>query len=306
MSITLEQALARVPLFQSNPNLQPQPITGGITNRNYRVEVNGESFVLRLSGKNTELLGIHRPTEREANSAAAALGFAPEVMYFIEPEGYLVTRFVEGEPITVETMRMEDWLAQVAGALHQFHTRAPVLETTFDIFEVIAALAQVARENHCVFPPNFTELMGKAAAVKRAFAYEPYTPRPCHNDLLNANFLNSDGKLIILDWEYAGMGDVYFDLANFSHHHALADTQIRFFLAAYFGAATGKHFARLKLMEPLSDLREALWGTVQTGISTLDEDFAGYAHQWYARAAEAFQAERFQAWLSTVSGPDRV
>jgi thiamine kinase-like enzyme len=304
MSLTLEQALARVPLFQSNPNLQPQPITGGITNRNYRVEVNGESFVLRLSGKNTELLGIHRPTEREANSAAAALGFAPEVIYFIEPEGYLVTRFVEGEPIAVETMQMEDWLAQVAGALQQFHTRAPVLETSFDIFEVIAALTQVARENHCVFPPNFAELMGKADVVRRALAYELYTPRPCHNDLLNANFLNVNGKLIILDWEYAGMGDVYFDLANFSHHHALADTQIRFFLAAYFGATTEKHFARLKLMEPLSDLREALWGTVQSGISTLDEDFAGYAHQWYTRAAEAFQDERFDGWLSTVSGSD--
>ena len=300
MSLTLEQALARVPLFQSNPNLQPQPITGGITNRNYRVEVNGESFVLRLSGKNTELLGIHRPTEWEANRAAAALGFAPEVVYFIEPEGYLVTRFVEGEPIAPETMRTENWLAQVADALQRFHTSGPALVTAFDIFEVIAALTQVARENHCIFPRNFAELMGKADAVKSALAHELYTPRPCHNDLLNANFLSVSGKLIILDWEYAGMGDVFFDLANFSHHHVLADAQIRFFLAAYFGTATEKHFARLKLMEPLSDLREALWGTVQSGISTLDEDFAGYAHEWYARAAEAFQDERVGEWLHLV------
>ena len=305
MSLTPQQALARVPLWKSIPDLQPKPLPGGITNRNYRVEVNGEAFVLRMSGKNTELLGIHRPTEREANQAAAALGIAPEVVYFIEPEAYLVTRFIEGDPISVETMGEENWLAQVAHALHRFHSHGPALDTRFDIFAVISSLTNVAHTHNCQFPENFDWLMEKVRAVERAFDHvvpnaEPYTPRPCHNDLLNGNFLNANGQLIILDWEYAGMGDVYFDLANFSHHHSLNDDQIHFFLEQYFGTTTEKHFARLKLMEPLSDMREALWGTVQTGISTLDEDFAGYAHAWYTRAAEAFQDARFPLWLNQI------
>jgi len=302
MSLTLEQTLARVPMWNSTQDLQPVPLLGGITNRNYRVEVNGESFVLRMSGKNTELLGIHRPTEREANKAAASLGIAPEVVYFIEPEGYLVTRFIEGDPISVETLGEESWLTQVAQSLHLFHTQGPTtLESTFNIFEVIASLTNVGREHNCQFPENFDWLMEKVRAVETAFAPEPYTPRPCHNDLLNGNFLNANGKLIILDWEYAGMGDVYFDLANFSHHHSLNDDQIRFFLNEYFGAASEKHFARLKLMEPLSDMREALWGTVQTGISTLDEDFVGYANQWYNRAAASFQDSHVGLWLKESS-----
>jgi thiamine kinase-like enzyme len=300
MSLTLEQALARVPLWKSAQNLQPKPLTGGITNRNYRVDVNSESFVLRMSGKNTDLLGIHRPTEREANIFAAALGIAAEVVYFIEPEGYLVTRFVDGVPIPVETMGEENWLAQVARSLHRFHTQAPALENTFDIFQVIASLTRVARENHCKFPEEFDWFMKNVREVDGAFAHKPYVPHPCHNDLLNGNFLNANGKLIILDWEYAGMGDVYFDLANFSHHHSLTDDQIHFFLEQYFGTITEKQFARLKLMEPLSDMREALWGTVQTGISALDEDFAGYANQWYTGAAQSFQDPRMRVWLNEI------
>lgn len=300
MTLTLEEALARTPMWRQAPDLQPQPLTGGITNRNYRVEVGGEAFVLRLSGENTEMLGIHRPTEWQANQAAAALGIAPEAVYFIEPEGCLVTRFVEGEPIAVEGMREQGRLSQIADALRLFHTRGPALANRFDIFEVIASLTTIGRAHGGLFPGHFEWLLAQAQAVEAAFARDPYTPRPCHNDLLTANFLDADGRLVILDWEYAGMGDVTFDLANFSHHHSLTDAQARFLLEAYYGEATRRRFARLKLMEPLSDLREALWGTVQTVISTLDEDFAGYADLWYARAAAAFADERVSDWLSMV------
>lgn len=301
MPLTLEEALKRAPMWQGLAGLEPQPLTGGITNRNYRIEADGESFVLRLSGENTDLLGIHRPSEWAANQAAAALGIAPETVYFIEPEGCLVTRFIKGEPIPVEAMAGEQWLSQVAAALRLFHTRGPLLDNRFDIFEVIAALARAGRAHGCRFPDNFERLMEQVAAVATAFAHRPYTPRPCHNDLLTANFLDADGRLVILDWEYAGMGDVTFDLANFSHHHSLGDAQVRFLLSAYYGASTELSFARLKVMEPLSDLREALWGTVQSGISSLDEDFAGYAEQWYTRAETSFADERFAAWLSLLS-----
>lgn len=297
MQTTLTQALARLPLWDAAFTPDPIPLTGGITNRNYRLDVGADSYVLRLSGENTELLGIHRRTERAANAAAFALGLAPEVVYFLEPEGYLVTRFVEGAPLSAETLREPGWLKQVAQALARFHAHGPALDHAFDIFQVLADLTEVARQHHGRFPENFAWLMARVAEVQRAFARAPYTPRPCHNDLLSANFLDQQGRLIILDWEYAGMGDVTFDLANFACHHALDDAQLRFFLECYFGAATEKHLARVRLMEPLSDMREALWGVAQTGLSTLDEDFAGYARQWFERAGAAFQAPRLGEWL---------
>ena len=69
-------------------------LSGGITNHNFRVDVEGESFVLRMGGAETELLGIDRRTEREANHRAFEVGIAPHVVGFAEPEGWLVTRFI--------------------------------------------------------------------------------------------------------------------------------------------------------------------------------------------------------------------
>ncbi len=301
MSLPLEQTLLRVPFFPDPLPSPPVPLTGGITNRNFRIDLPDASYVLRLSGKNTDLLGIHRPTERDANTFAASIGIAAEVVYYIEPEGYLVTRFVEGKPLPPEIIGQETWLARVATSLRRFHTEAPPLVNTFDIFQVIATLTRIGQEHHGPFPDNFAWLMENVRAVESAFARAQYTPHPCHNDLLNGNFLNHADTLIILDWEYAGMGDVFFDLANFSHHHALTDDQIRYFLTQYFGESPPQHFARLKLMEPLSDLREALGGTIQTAISPLDEDFAGYARQWYQSATQSFQDPRVPAWLNQIS-----
>ena len=104
MSQSLEATLARVPPWRGKA-FTTSPLTGGITNRNYRVEVEGESFVLRLAGAKTELLGIDRPNEYAATLAAASIGVGPEVIYFIEPEGYLVTRFIVGRPILPDEIR---------------------------------------------------------------------------------------------------------------------------------------------------------------------------------------------------------
>ena len=75
-------------------------LSGGITNHNFRVDVEGESFVLRMGGAETDLLGIDRRTEREANHRAFEVGIAPHVVGFAEPEGWLVTRFIHGRPIS--------------------------------------------------------------------------------------------------------------------------------------------------------------------------------------------------------------
>ena len=81
------------------------------------------------------------------------------------------------------------------------------------------------------------------------------------------------------------MGDIFFDLGNFCHHHRFSDELVQVLLQEYFGEVTPKVFAHLKLMWPMSTIHEAMWGTTQTGISTLDEDFQGYADLWFARHA---------------------
>jgi thiamine kinase-like enzyme len=280
-------------------NIKSSFLDGGITNQNYRVEIEGRSFVVRIGGSNTELLGINRSYEYLAHQAAARLGIAPEIFYFIEPEGYLVTAFIEGRPLPPEEIGRPEQIRRVAEALRQVHA-LPAIPATFSPFRFVEHGANLARQHGVALPENFGLLLGGMRDIEAAFLQNPFSPSLCHNDLLNGNFLD-DGRLRILDWEYAGMGDPFFDLANFAINHEFSDEQDRLLLEAYFGQVMLAHLARLKLMKVMSDFREAMWGMIQIGISKLDFDFRGYANKHFERLAENMKEARWGQWLSTAS-----
>ncbi|HEX6269134.1 MAG TPA: choline/ethanolamine kinase family protein [Anaerolineales bacterium] len=305
MGLTLEEALARVPFFANAEELKSAPLTGGITNLNYKVEADGKPYVLRITGADTELLGISRDVEYAANLAAGKLGVAPEVVYFIEPEGYLVTRFIDGKRIPPDEIIKPENIRRVARKLRVFHKNGPELKAEFNVFRRIEMLSDVSRRYSSEFPFDFDWIMQKVHETEQALLKDHYTPTPCHDDLLNLNFLDEEvpgeiGEMRLLDWEYAGMGDTFFDLGNFSHHHRLNDELMRLLLQEYFGDVTDKNFARLKLMSAMSEIHEAMWGTTQTGISTLEEDFQGYADLWFGRAREDMTDLRWDRWLKDI------
>jgi thiamine kinase-like enzyme len=192
-------------------------------------------------------------------------------------------------------------LNRVAGKLRLFHEKASPLPAEFNAFRSIEQLVAASRSHQCTFPRDFDWIAERVSKVERVLLKIPYRPSPCHDDLLNLNFLDEGGELRILDWEYAGMGDIFFDLANFSHHHELNDEQIEQFLQSYFGEARPADKARLRLMWPVSEVHEALWGTLQSGISKLDEDFVGYANHWFDLATTALKDERWKSWMDAAA-----
>jgi thiamine kinase-like enzyme len=306
MTLSIDAAIARVPFLAKAKSLKTTPLTGGITNLNYKIEADGKSYVLRITGANTDKLGIKRDVEHAANKAAGLLGIAPEVMYFIEPEGYLVTRYVNGKHIPPEEIVKPNNIIRVVRKLRLFHKRAPELKAEFNVFRRVEMLTKTSKGNNCKFPFDFDWIVQKKNEVEKALLKDPYIPTPCHDDLLNLNWMDEDtpgeiGEIRLLDWEYAGMGDIFFDLANFCHHHRLNDDQVRFLLQEYFGEVTPKNFAHLKLMWPMSEMHEAMWGTTQTGISKLEEDFQGYADLWFGRLRQHVTDLRWDQWLKDVA-----
>jgi thiamine kinase-like enzyme len=306
MALTLEQAIARVPFLRDAKDLKTMPLSGGITNLNYKIDTDSKSYVLRITGADTDKLGIRRDVEHQANLEAGKLGVAPEVVYFIEPEGYLLTRFVNGKRLPPEEIVKPENIIRVVRKIRLFHTRAPELNGEFNVFRRVEWLTSVSKSNNCKFPFDFDWIMMKMHQVEEALLKDPYIPTPCHDDLLNLNWLDEDvpgeiGEVRLLDWEYAGMGDIFFDLGNFCHHHRLTDDQVRFLLQEYFGEVTPKNFARCKLMWPMSEIHEAMWGTTQTGISKLDEDFQGYADLWFGRVRQHVTDLRWDQWLKDVA-----
>jgi thiamine kinase-like enzyme len=256
-----------------------EPLGGGITNHNFKVTAGGEAFVLRIGGKDTALLGIDRSIEHEATVAAAKLGVGPEVVAFVEPEGYLVTRFVEGETGKVTT-------AEAAALLRRLHG-APAIHGRFDSFRVVEAYAATAGARGVHQTASYT--MAKAIADRIERRRGGYVPTPCHNDLLAANFVGGADRTWIVDWEYAGMGDPAFDLANFAVNNGLDEVGDAELLAAYGGGDPDVHI----LMRFMSDFREAMWGVVQRAIAELDFDFAAYADEHFDRLEATASEPRF-------------
>jgi thiamine kinase-like enzyme len=295
MTLTLEQAIARVPVWAGKQVLQTTPLGGGITNLNYKVDVAGESFVLRITGAKTELLGIDRENEYLANLQAGELGIAPEVVFFIRPEGYLVTRFIDSRPLPPEEITTKANLKQLAFILKKIHALPPV-PGKFDVFRVVENYAETVRGYQVIFPTDFDWITTCASEAEGALSVHPYTPCSCHNDLLNANFL-FDGNIRVLDWEYAGMGDVFFDLANFSAHHQLTDDQDRWLLECYLGEVTPRSWGRLKIMKVMSDYREAMWAMIQIAVSTLDFDFREYADKFFERMKNNMKGPDWDLWI---------
>src|SRR5687768_15631429 len=114
---TLVQALQRVPELAGR-ELELRVLSGGITNRNFLVSIRDadDRYVIRLAGNDTHLLGISREVEHAATVAAAGVGVGPEVTAFIRPEGYLVTRFIDGSPVSDEAVREPETLKRVAAS----------------------------------------------------------------------------------------------------------------------------------------------------------------------------------------------
>jgi thiamine kinase-like enzyme len=263
-----------------------EPLGGGITNQNFKVEAGGQEFVLRIGGTDTELLGIDRAAEHAASRIAAELGLGPEVVAFLEPEGYLVTRFVNGEVGKVDVER-------VGAALRLLHG-GPALPGRFDSFRVVETYRVTAREHGVAVPSAYEAAKELADRIERRRSGASL--RPCHNDLLNANFIDDGVRLWLVDWEYAGMGDPFFDLGNFAVNHELAEEGENALLAAY-GSDDGD---ALVLMRFMSDFREAMWGIVQLAISELDFDFAAYAEEHFERLARTAAEPRFLKALQTT------
>ena len=297
----LVAALQRVPDLAGR-SLVLTPISGGITNRNFRVDADGGlaaaghgglTCVIRLGGNDTHLLGISREVEHAATVAAAGVGVGPEVMAFIRPEGYLVTRFIVGNGISDEAVHDPATIRRVADSIRRIHG-GPAIPGIFAPFRIGEAYRALAAARGIDIPAAYEAAHERMRRIEIAFLRDPVEMRPCHNDLLNANFIDDGARVRIVDWEYAGMGDPFFDLGNFSVNHGLDADEDAIMLEAYEGTVRLERLARLRLMRVVSDFREGMWGVLQQAISSLDVDFVAYAEHHLGRLMANASGEAFE------------
>jgi thiamine kinase-like enzyme len=268
----------------------PEPLTGGITNKNYLVRDRRERFVVRI-GDDIPVHQVMRFNELAASRAAAAVGLSPQVVHS-EP-GALVFRFIEGKTLAAEDVRPRPMLARILPLIRRCHRempqhlRGPAL--IFWVFHIVRDYAATLHEGRSRWIPELPRLLRAAAGLEAAIG--PIDVVYGHNDLLPANFIDDGTRLWLIDWDYAGFNSPLFDLGNLCSNNEVAPEDEAWLLEAYFECPLDDGLRRrYQTMKCASLLREAMWGMVSEIHSTLDFDYRAYASDYLARFERAFAA----------------
>jgi thiamine kinase-like enzyme len=297
-------ALARVPLFGNvqQRGLKIKRLGGGLTNVTYKVTVGGAAYALRLAGEGTSEY-IDRIAEEHNARVAAEAGINAEVIYFDATDGTMVTRFVDGVSMNAGDGFGRDSGAPVraARALKRVHTLGRVFKSRFDVFAAIEGYLELLRGWRTPLPEDYYEVGQRARAVRLALEVSPAALVPCHNDPWPANLLDADGRIYLIDWEYSGMNDPMWDLADLSVEARFGPEQDRTMMEAYHGIGLSQALcSRLEVYKAMSDLHWSVWGFVQHAKGNRAEDFWSYGLERLGRSKTRMGGADFGRHLSVV------
>ncbi|HET7727862.1 MAG TPA: phosphotransferase [Candidatus Limnocylindrales bacterium] len=297
---TVEEVIAAIPGWAGR-RIEVEELSGGLTNRNYLVRVDGSPVVVRVPGESTELLAIDRDNEVHNARAAAETGIAPRVLETVPAFGAMVIEYVPSRTMSNETLAAPGMPARVGRSLRQLHT-APRFLLDFDMFRLVERYMAVVDERAIPVPDGFRAGLPALPRLEAALGADPLPTVPCHNDLLAENYLDDGGDLLrIVDFEYSGNNDPCFELANTAQELLWDEAQRRELCAAYFGEATDALMARMSLQMIMSDMGWTLWAAIQARISTIEYDFTGWAEERWARADAKLRSPELEDWLRAVT-----
>ncbi len=281
--------------------IRVSPIAAGLTNQNFRVDVDGTPFFVRLPGQSTDLLAVDRGNELHNTRAAAAAGVGPKVVDHDAASGALVLEWIDGRTMSNAAFAEPGTPARIAEALRRLHA-GPRFLTDFDMFRLTEYYLRVVDERSIRIPHGYRDRMAEVGRIEAALGRRPLPTVPCHNDLLAENYLDDGSTLWIVDYEYSGNNDPTFELGNTAQELGFDAARQEELCAAYFGperfAREGSALlARMRLQMIMSDVGWTLWAAIQAAISSIDYDFWGWAEERWGRAASALRDPEFDRWL---------
>ncbi len=281
-----------------------EPLPGGLTNRNYKVSTAEGSYVVRLSKPaSADELAVDRRAEYENSVRAAAAGVGAPVVAYLPDDNILVVGWLEGETLSDEHFQHPGVLQRVALACRRLHAGEPFVNR-FDMFELQADYLARVRRRGFRLPPGYLGHADAFARIRAAFAVRPVIPVPCNNDLLAANFIDDGRAVWIIDYEYSGNNDPYFELGNLWSECHLHLDQLEQLVEDYDGAPSRSHVARARLWGLMSQYGWTLWASIQDATSALDFDFWSWGMEKYERAEATLRGPDFERLLDDTTRED--
>ncbi|MEE8275465.1 MAG: phosphotransferase [Alphaproteobacteria bacterium] len=268
--------------------VEPEPVTGGITNLNFVVVDRGERFFVRL-GDDIPVHGVMRFNELAASRAAHAAGVSPEVVH-AEP-GALVLRFVEGTTYGEAEVRKAHAEARIVPMIRRVHREIPKHfqgpALIFWVFQVMRGYANSLRDGASRMTGELPRFVEINEALEKAVG--PVEVVFGHNDLLASNFIDDGKRLWLVDWDYAGFNSPLFDLANLASNNQFDAAAEDRLLESYFETTADDAMRRrLAAMKCASLLRETMWSMVSEIHLDIDFDYVAYTAENLARFERAW------------------
>ncbi|MGK0498413.1 MAG: thiamine kinase [Oceanicoccus sp.] len=263
----LDAALAEWPLWSECEPTTVKPLGNGLTNQSYCVQSPHSQWVLRINANHSHSLDINRQSELQAMSLAADEGITPHCHYSDPHQRYLLTEYIDGEHWSLEKSQSVAGGQQLAQLLQKIH-QLPAITAMLDVREKIEKYWQgidmhsdMAMQLHALTD----QLEHHIVASQRLFSTQDNARLClCHNDLLTENLIIKNESLYAIDWEYAAMGDPFFDLAVICEGQQLDDSTAKQLLVAYLGRSFNKQdLQRLAHQRVIYSYLALLWYALQ-------------------------------------------
>src|SRR5215216_2173860 len=192
MSI-IEEAVSKIADWQGK-DITIQPLSGGLTNTNFRVTVDGTPYFLRVPGESTELLAIDRKNEVYNTKAAAEAGVAPPVLYHLPEYDVMVLKFLEGKTMSKDALKGPGMPTRMAHAIKTLHAGSRFY-SDFNMFRLTEYYLELCSERSIDLPEGYPERLPTVASIEEAMSVHPLPTVPCNNDLLAENYIDDGKKL---------------------------------------------------------------------------------------------------------------
>ncbi|MCC6501229.1 MAG: phosphotransferase family protein [Anaerolineales bacterium] len=294
----IDEVVTKIPDWKDKQN-SITPLSGGLTNSNFKVEVDGLPYFVRVPGESTELLAIDRNNEYHNTKAASEAGVAPKIFYHLPEYNVMVLEFLNGITMSKDSLNAAGMPTRMAHAIKRLHA-APRFLLDFNMFRLTEYYLSLCRDRAIKIPDGYLDRMPTVQRIEQAMNVKPLATVPCNNDLLAENYIDDGNQLWLIDYEYSGNNDPTFELGNTCQEMQFSDSQIEEVCTAYFREASQSMIARMKLNMIMSDVGWGLWAAIQAKISTIDFDFWGWAIERWGRAVEKMDSEEFEEWVRDV------
>ena len=287
-------------------DIKYEQVIGGITNHNWKVNVAGKAYFVKIPGKGTDVF-IDRNNAHIANIIAAEEDIGPSVHYYFEDTGIEVFEWLEGyRTLNYGDVYNKKYFYKIIDTIRKLHrhkkTKLPLKKTPF---EQTFAMIRIAKELKGYMPPEMERMEWLAHRIEDSVMAAGIDYVPCHNDNYTMNYLccEETGDLRLIDFEYATMNDACWDAGIIAtgnyFHEAMEKEWIRYYYDEYDELL----FARMKLYKILVDIQWSMWSIVQTKQSSVQGfDYYEWFNTHITRLRLAYNDPRLDYWLNLVKG----